>query len=211
MREIILVGAGGCMRELLWQIKEYNKVHHEYKVLGYVALVADEHLLHDHSCPYLGGDDYLLELSDDVDLVIAIADTNIREKLVEKYRRNPRLHFPVINLSDSVAEGTEIGEGSVISRDTIISTNVRIGSFVFINMDCMLCHDGVIEDFVTLSPRVSLAGDVHIGRRSFVGIRATFIQGINVEDDVIIGGGAMVIRNISGNHTAVGVPAKEIK
>ena len=35
MENIVLVGSGGCMREILWQIYE-GKNAKEWKVLGYV-------------------------------------------------------------------------------------------------------------------------------------------------------------------------------
>ena len=36
MTEIILVGAGGCMRELAWQIMESNRIEEKWKIVGYV-------------------------------------------------------------------------------------------------------------------------------------------------------------------------------
>ena len=39
MQSLVLVGSGGCMQELLWQIMEYNKrnsADRAWNVLGYV-------------------------------------------------------------------------------------------------------------------------------------------------------------------------------
>ena len=35
---LILIGAGGCMRELLWQIEELNKIQDTWNVIGYVDI-----------------------------------------------------------------------------------------------------------------------------------------------------------------------------
>ena len=36
MQDIILVGSGGCMREIVWQIQERNKSAENWNILGYV-------------------------------------------------------------------------------------------------------------------------------------------------------------------------------
>ena len=36
MQDIILVGSGGCMREIVWQIQEQNKSAENWNILGYV-------------------------------------------------------------------------------------------------------------------------------------------------------------------------------
>ena len=36
VQELILIGSGGCMRELLWQIEELNREEMTWEVLGYV-------------------------------------------------------------------------------------------------------------------------------------------------------------------------------
>ena len=39
MERITLVGSGGCMRELFWQIMEANKIQQRWVVYGYVEMV----------------------------------------------------------------------------------------------------------------------------------------------------------------------------
>ena len=36
MQDIILVGSGGCMREIVWQMQEQNKSTENWNILGYV-------------------------------------------------------------------------------------------------------------------------------------------------------------------------------
>ena len=95
--------------------------------------------------------------------------------------------------------------------DARISTNVSIGNFVFMNTGSMVCHDGCVEDFVTLSPDVKLAGNVKIGECSELGIGTKVIQGINIGKNVVAGAGSVIVKDIEEGHTIAGVPASRIK
>lgn len=36
VQDLVLIGSGGCMRELIWQIEELNAEGHVWNVVGYV-------------------------------------------------------------------------------------------------------------------------------------------------------------------------------
>ncbi|MBQ7077360.1 MAG: NeuD/PglB/VioB family sugar acetyltransferase [Lachnospiraceae bacterium] len=208
MENIILVGSGGCMRELLWQIEEYNKIIPSYTVLGYIDVVEDLSMGTAGHCKYLGDDDYLVNLPMKMGVVICIGDPKKRMQLVKLYRQNKNLYFPKIVLCDKgLAPDYSIGEGSIISRDCTISTNVNIGSFCFINIGSIVCHDTKLGDFTTLAPRVTLCGNVEVGEGTYLGVSSTVKQGITVGCDVMVGAGAVCVSDIEDGVTAVGVPA----
>lgn len=216
MQDIVLIGAGGCMRELVWQIQELNKVKPTWNVLGYVDYVEPENGSHlnvgNSKIYYWGTDDILLNREEDINVAICVGSPKIREKIVSKLMCNPKIHFPNLILSNTyICNDLKIGKGCILSMDARISTNVTIGDFVFLNTGAKICHDGSIGDYVTLSPDVKLAGNVTIGRSTEVGIGATVIQGIKIGENVVIGAGATVVKDIPKECVAVGVPAKPIK
>lgn len=211
MENIILVGSGGCMRELLWQIEEANKRMPRYTVLGYIDLVEDLAMDAVGHCKYLGDDDYLLKLPMKTGVVICIGSPEKRRDLVAMYRQNPNLYFPSIVLSDEgMAPDYSIGEGSIVSRDCTISTNVTIGNFVFVNIGSIVCHDTVIGDYTTLAPRVTLCGNVEVGGMSYVGVSSTVKQGITIANGVTVGAGAVVVDDVDKYLTVVGIPARPL-
>ena len=63
MQDIILVGSGGCMREIVWQIQERNKSAENWNILGYVdRMPPEEHsrvTVGNQIIKYIGNDDYL--------------------------------------------------------------------------------------------------------------------------------------------------------
>lgn len=209
MENIILVGSGGCMRELLWQIEEANKRLPRYTVLGYVDLVEDLAMDAVGHCKYLGDDDYLVNLPMKTGVVLCIGNPEKRRELVSLYRQNPNLYFPSIVLCDEgMAPDYTIGEGSIVSRDCTISTNVTIGNFVFINIGTIVCHDSIIGDYTTLAPRVTLCGNVEVGTGSYIGVSSTVKQGLNIGNEVMVGAGAVVVEDVDNYLKVVGVPAR---
>lgn len=82
-----------------------------------------------------------------------------------------------------------------------------------------------IGDDVTLAPRVHILahdastkkhlnytrlGKVKIGNRVFVGASAIILPGVTIGDDVVIGAGSVVSRDIPAGHVAAGNPARII-
>ena len=53
--------------------------------------------------------------------------------------------------------------------------------------------------------------DTHIGKRCFVGANAIILCGIKIGDEVIIGSGSIVTKDIPANCIVAGNPAKIIK
>ncbi len=216
MEHIILVGSGGCMRELVWQIQELNKECPTWQIDGYVdARVPKEGevcVVGTETIPFLGTDEYLLAVQEQVNVAVCVGSPALRKKIVHGLKKNHCIHFPNMVLGNTrICADVQMGEGCIVSMDCRISTNARIGNFVFLNTGSMICHDGSIGDFTTLSPEVKLAGNVKVGRESEIGLGAKVIQGITIGENVVIGAGSVVARDIEANCTVVGVPARKIK
>lgn len=214
--DIVLAGSGGCMREIVWQIQEQNKIQTTWKVTGYVDCKEPDNGLGikvgGQVITYLGDDDFLLQQKEQVNVVICTGVPALREKIAKKLMQNPNIRFPNLILGDTrICEDVKMGIGCIISMDARISTNVSIGNFVFMNTGSMVCHDGCVEDFVTLSPDVKLAGNVKIGECSELGIGTKVIQGINIGKNVVAGAGSVIVKDIEEGHTIAGVPASRIK
>lgn len=218
MREaLVLTGAGGCMRELLWQLEELNQRNDNrqktWDVVGYVDIsdTVGDVRVGNRVYPYLGTDDFLLEKTDPTNVAVCVGNPALRKKIVEKLKENPNLRFPNLILSDTrICPDVRLGQGVIISMDCRISTNVQIGDFSFLNMGSVVCHDGTLGEFVTLSPDVRLAGAVTVGDGSELGMGARVIQGIRIGAQTVVGAGGVVVHDLPDACTAVGVPARVI-
>lgn len=215
-KDLIIIGSGGCMRELVWQIQEVNKVKATWNILGYIDNVPPVYgtsvLVGAQEIPYLGDDDYLLGQSKQVNAVICVGSSDLRKKIAEKLSQNLWIQFPNLILGGTkICQDAVLGKGCIVSMDVRISTNVTVGDFVFFNTGSIVCHDDVIGDYVTLAPDVKLAGAVTVGAGSELGIGAKAIQGVSIGENTVVGAGAVVVRDLVGGGKFVGVPARRIQ
>ncbi len=57
----------------------------------------------------------------------------------------------------------------------------------------------------------SLKADTYIGKNCVIGVRSIIMPGLSVGNQVVIGGGSVVTKNIHSNCIAAGNPAKILK
>lgn len=212
MKDLLIIGAGGLGREVLWQIKENPLENEKYNILGFVddnkALAGSVV----NGYPVLGNMEWLLNYEKSLSVVVAIGNSVIRKMLVTRLKADPNLEFPSIFASGvKISEWAEYGEGCIFCLNSIVTVNIKIGNFFISNWNCTVGHDCVIDDYVTLYPNVNVSGNVHVGEVTELGTGTQIIQGKKVGSNCIIGAGAVVNKDIPDNSVAVGVPAKVIK
>ena len=103
-----------------------------------------------------------------------------------------------------------IGKGCIICAGCILTTDIEIKDFVTLNLMCTVGHDTEIDNDCSFMPSVNISGEVKVNEGVYVGTGAKIINQLEIGNHTIIGAGAVVVKNISANCTAVGVPAKPI-
>ncbi|MFM7758228.1 MAG: hypothetical protein ACKO6J_04775 [Crocinitomicaceae bacterium] len=116
--------------------------------------------------------------------------------------------FPQIG-SVIIGDQVEIGPNSTIRRsaigETIIGNGTKIGSLCNIGHNCILGENNL------LTSNVILAGSSHVGSDVYFGISSSIRNRVNIGNSVVIGQGAVVVKDIPEGETWVGNPAKKIK
>lgn len=209
MKDVVIIGAGGFAREVAWLIEEINKKNEQWNILGFIDDNTENIGKSLNGYKIIGNTDYLNEMNKNIYAVIAIGNGKIRKKVVEKLKKRKFgiLIHPNVSISDSIS----IGEGSIICSGNILTVNINIGKHVIINLDCTIGHDAVIENFSTFLPGTNLSGETIVEECSTLGTGSTVIQGVKIGKNVMVGAGAVVIRDIIDDSTAVGNPARIIK
>jgi len=212
MKDLIIFGAGGFGREVAWLVERINKVQPAWNILGFMDDADDIQGAEINGYKVLGKTGDIRQFPDAY-FVCAVASSRIREKIIANMNSvNPNVKFgTVIDPSVEISDLITIGEGTIICAHTIITVNIAIGNHVIINLDCTIGHDAILQDFVTLYPSVNVSGTTNIGHAVELGTGMQIIQGKSVGDYCIIGAGAVVVKDIPANCTAVGCPAKPIK
>lgn len=109
-----------------------------------------------------------------------------------------------------VSKFAEIGPGSVVMPGAVIGYGSKIGICSIINTGATVDHHCHLDEGVHISPGSNLAGNVRVGKESWMGIGSSVRQGIQIGCNVIVGAGATVVKNISNDTVAVGTPARPI-
>ena len=210
MKDIVIVGAGGFAREVAWLIEEINKEKKEWNLLGFIDDNEENIGKELNGYKIIGTTEYLNEeLSRDIYIVIAIGNGKIRAKIVNKLK--DRKYAILIHPNVKISSTNLIEEGSIICSGTIITVNIEIGKHVIINLDCTIGHDATIEDYATILPSVNLSGNTVTKKYTTLGTGTKVIQGVTIGENVIVGAGTVVIRDVENNVTAVGNPARIVK
>ena len=148
-------------------------------------------------------------------VTIAIADSQVREKLNAKLVQD---NIEIINVIANNAlqyDNITMGEGSIICGFVHLTSNIKIGKGFHANIYSYIAHDCVIGDFVTFAPRVSCNGNVHIEDHAYIGTGAVLRQGtpdkpLIIGKGAIVGMGAVVTKDVPAGVTVVGNPARPL-
>lgn len=145
----------------------------------------------------------------DCEFVIAIGNPYIREKIAIEL---PVKWYTAIHPTAVISSlDVEIGEGTVIMANAVVNPSVKIGKHCIINTGAIVEHDNILEDYVHLSPNVTLAGIVKVGKSTHIGAGSCTKQVLNIASDCVIGAGSVIVKDITESGTYVGVPARKIK
>ncbi len=211
MNKVAIVGAGGFAREALWLIREMKKSGAEIEPWGFID---DNPKLHGKSICDLevkGNLSALASKKDEVSALCAIGNPRSKKKVVSKALEIGIRFTSVIAPDVKASDYLEIGSGVIICAGNILTTQIRVGNHVIVNLDCTVGHDVVIGDYATIAPGVHISGNCSIGEGVDIGTGANLIQGITIGAGSVIGAGAAVVGDIPPGVTAVGVPARVIK
>lgn len=141
--------------------------------------------------------------------VVGIGNPRIREKVVNELPEGTEF-ATLIHPSAVLSKWVDLGEGSIICAGAVLTCQIAIGRHCHLNLNTTVGHDCILGDFCTVAPGANISGNVTFGQRVDVGTQAAFRQHLSLCDDVTIGMGAVVVRNIEEPGTYVGVPAKKV-
>lgn len=209
-KKIAVIGAGGLAREVAWVIDRITEKTGEWEMIGFLDKQPPEGATLE-GFPILDEQAFLSALRKDVCVACAIGSAKLREKVLEKYLGHPHISFPVlVDPSAQIHRNAVLEKGVVICAGNVITTNVHIHEFVYLNLNCTVGHDSVIGRCAVINPGTNVSGNVTIGSGTEIGTNTSIIQGITVGEHVVIGAGAAVIRDLPSHCTAVGCPAKPL-
>jgi len=115
------------------------------------------------------------------------------------------IHTGGVEIKDNV----EIGPYTVIHRAsmdmTIINEGCKIGAH------CNIGHNNIIGEDTVMAAGVMLSGSIKIGKNCWLGTGSSYRQGITICDNVVIGVGSVVVKDITKPGIYIGNPARFLR
>ncbi|MDM1276167.1 MULTISPECIES: acetyltransferase [Acinetobacter] len=146
-------------------------------------------------------------------VTIAIANSQVREKLVKRLTEDQIQHLNIHASNTVILDEVQIGEGSLLCPFTCLTSNIKIGKFFHANIYSYVAHDCVIGDYVTFAPGVKCNGNIHIEDHAYIGTGAVIKQGtpdkpLVIGKGAVVGMGAVVTKSVPPGVTVIGNPAR---
>lgn len=145
---------------------------------------------------------------EDFDVFVAVGDNQVRQRLQLGLQARSASLATLVHPSAVLGSQVSLGAGTAVMAGAVINCGSVVGRGCIINTSASLDHDNVLEDFVHISPGPHLAGTVHVGEGTWIGIGACVINNLRLAGGCRIGAGAVVISDIVERGTYVGIPAR---
>jgi len=157
--------------------------------------------------------EFLAEPAGERHIVLAIANSAVRERLAAQCAADGVSAWSVAAANVVVMDDVVIREGAALSPFVTITSNIRIGRYFHANLYSYVEHDCVIGDFVTFAPGVKCNGNIVIEDHAYIGAGAVIKQGkpgtpLVIGRGAVVGMGAVVTKDVPAGAMVVGNPAR---
>ena len=211
MKQVAIFGASGCGRGVMPLAREQWAASGGLHQLVFV----DDHptAAECNGHPVLTYNQWMALPATSRHINIAIANSAVRQKLVERCMADGVQFFEVRAANVVQLDDVQIGEGAILCPFVTLTSNIRVGKHFHANLYSYVEHDCVIGDYVTFAPGVKCNGNVVIGDHAYIGAGAVIKQGqpgkpLVIGRGAVVGMGAVVTRNVPPGATVVGNPAR---
>ena len=196
MKRLALIGT----KEFAEQITDFAIQTGEYEVVGYYDNIEPQGGIV-YGRPVLGtvedaASDFQNKVFDEIFIGVGYTRFNLREQFYSQLKGI----VPFANIIMPTAEispSAKLGEGIYVGPHTTIAANTIIDDNVFVHGHCLIGHDSHIHSHSYFSGRDYMAGFCEVGERVFVGLSVCVADHMTITNDVWVGIGSIVAKDLS--------------
>lgn len=104
-----------------------------------------------------------------------------------------------------------LGEGVIVLPSTVIEPHVRVGANTMVWANVTLGHHSTIGDHCWIASDAVVAGQTEVKHNSFVGVNATIVDEVIIEEYCIIGAGALITKNVKASSVHLARSGEELR
>ena len=209
---IVIFGVGGFAREVKVLIDDINNNSHipVFDLKGFVSNNNENIGDVVEGVKIVASNDTFNEIAESYDklgVTIALgsqqAKRNMEEEILNKYNNlvYPNLIHPKANITSSYSNN--FGIGNIICAGVTVTTNIKFGRFIIVNINSTIGHDVIIEDYCTINPLAAISGSVTIRKGSLIGAGASIREKLEIGENSTVGLGAIVVKNVEEENIVI--------
>lgn len=202
--KLLIIGASGhgkVVADIALQMNRWQSI---------AFLDNDENIKSLLGLEVIGNSDDVYQYIDDWDIFVGIGNNHTRQKVSSELEVLGANMPILIHPKSIIGTSVEIGTGTAVMAGAVVNSCTKIGKGCIVNTSSTIDHDNCIEDFVHISPGTHLAGTVHVGESSWLGIGSTIKNNVNITNSCIVGAGSVVIKDITEPGVYVGAPVRRV-
>lgn len=215
MKNLLIIGAGGCGREVLQWAKDINSSLTEkgaaprWNIKGF--LDDNPKALEGKICDVSVVDcvDHYVVCDED-EFVCCIGNSSIREKVIKLLKEKGAVFATLVHPTALVADSAFLGDAVVIYPYALISDNAIVGDGCIVNMYSSVAHDSHLGNFCTISAHCDVTGMCTLGEHVFMGTTSHLVPGSRIGNHVYICAGSTVMTRLRDGVKVLGCPARKI-
>lgn len=150
--------------------------------------------------------DHLVPRPDSAYIVAIARDLKLRAFVIDQLENWPLVTYihptAVIHKQSRILGGTFIGPFASVYYEATVNQHCIVAPY------CMISHGTNLGEASILHPNVTISGSCVIGQHCVFGVRSTVIDKISICNDVFVGAGSLVTKNIATPGHYMGVPAR---
>jgi sugar O-acyltransferase (sialic acid O-acetyltransferase NeuD family) len=209
MKQLVIIGAGGLGKEVLWAATNRHALQPLFEFLGFCDDAPVRQSGDYCGLPLLGSPEKAARsLTGEIFFVCGVGNNFARQDLVERADRLGWKAETIIDPSVLTAPGVTVGAGTYVGALSILAPDATLGAHVIVNHGCSIGHDSRLGDYCQVCPGGRISGHVELGVGAFLGSNAVVAPGVALGAWARLGAGSFAVRDIPGGATAVGNPAR---